>query len=157
MITGSGRQLIYRHIQEALLFFSRYKRGNGIPPLFRAYLDTLEEERAVENYVLGLKLLERKAVSMYLAGKRVEAIRGSRIFEDKGVSLNDIRVWIFGDREQFGLVNTMFGVFMRKASFCPFCHDQKRRGDGTYRERTHGSVCPHREMWEAEMMEGCDA
>ena len=157
MIKGAGRQLIYQHLQEALLYFSRYKRGESVPPLFRAYMETLEEERVIENYVMGLTLLEHKAVSMYLDGKRVEAIRGSEIFMRKKVSLNDIRVWIFGNREQFGLVNTMFVVFLRKASFCPFCHDQKRWGDGTHHERTHGSVCPHREMWEAEMMEEWDA
>jgi len=156
LIKGSGRQLVHAHLQEALLYFSRYKRGEGVPHLFRAYLDTLEEERAVENYVLGLRLFEHKAVSMYLDGKRVEAIRGSEIFRRKGISTNDIRIWIFGNREQFGLVNSMFGVFMKKARFCPFCHDQKRYGDVTYRERIHGSMCPHREMWEAEMMEEMD-
>lgn len=49
MIKGSGRQLVHTHIQEALLHFSRYKRGEGVPHLFRAYLETLEEERAVES------------------------------------------------------------------------------------------------------------
>lgn len=153
----SGRQLVHQHIQEALLYFSRFKRGEGVPPLFKAYLDTFEEERAIENYVLGLRLYEHKAVSMYLDGKRVEAIRRGKVFKRNGVSTNDIRVWIFGNREQFGLVNTMFGVFMRKASFCPFCHDQKRWSGGEYRRRTHGTVCPHREMWEAEMMEEHDS
>jgi len=113
LIKGAGRQLIHAHIQEALLYFSRYKRGEGVPHLFRAYLETLEEERAIENYVLGLRLFEHKAVSMYLDGKRIEAIRGSEIFRRKGVSTNDIRIWIYGNREQFGLVNSMFGVFMR--------------------------------------------
>lgn len=157
MIKSSGRRLIYEHIQEALLSYSRYKRGEAVPHLLKAYLDTLEEQSVVEYYVLGLRLLEHKTVNMYLGGKRVEAIKKVEILAKNSVSMNQIRVWIYGDREQFGLVNTVFEVFMRQASFCPFCHDQKRWGDGSYQKRVHGSVCPHREMWEEERMEECDA
>ena len=157
MIKSSGKQLIYQHIQEALLHYSRYKRGEGVPHLLKAYLDTFEERSVISNYVLGLKSLEHKAVTMYLDGKRVRAIRKYEIFTKNNISLNQIRVWIYGDREQLGLVNTMFGVFMRQASFCPFCHDQKRWGDVSYQKRIHGTVCPHRETWEEEMMEECDA
>ncbi|MFI5324481.1 MAG: hypothetical protein ACHQ6U_13425 [Thermodesulfobacteriota bacterium] len=53
MIKGSGSQLVHVHLQEALLHFSHYKRGEGVPHLFRAYLDTLEEKRAIENYGPG--------------------------------------------------------------------------------------------------------
>jgi len=157
LIKSSGKQLVYQHIQEALLHYSCYKRGEGVPHLLKAYLDTLEEQSVISNYVLGLKRLEHKAVTMYLDGKRVQAIRKLEIFTKQSVSINQIRVWIYGDREQFGLVNTMYGVFMRQANFCPFCHDQKRWGDGAYQKRLHGSVCPHREMWEEERMEECDA
>lgn len=153
---SSGRQLVYEHLQEALLYYSRYKCGDGVPHLFRAYLETLEEERAVESYVTGLTRYEHKAVSMYLAGKRVESIRGSEPFRREGISMHDIRKWIYGDREQFGLVNTMFGIVMRRASFCPFCHDQKRFGGGGVREKLHGTVCPHREIWEKERLEEMD-
>lgn len=128
-----------------------------MPHLLRAYLEALEEQSVVANYVLGLKELEHKAVTMYLDGKRVRAIRKAEVFKKNDISLGQIQVWIYGDREQFGLVNTMFGVFMRQASFCPFCHDQKRWGDGGYQKRLHGSVCPHREMWEEEREAECDA
>ena len=157
MIRGLGRQLIYRHIQEALLFYSKYKKGEEVPHLFRAYLDTLEEDSVVYNYSLGLKSYEQKAVSMYLDGLRPEQIAQGQEFKSKNISLNDIRIWIFGNREVFGLVNTMFGVFMKQANFCPFCHDSKRSGNKSYVPKHSGTVCPHREMWEAEMMEGCDA
>mgnify|MGYP006908245236 CR=1 FL=1 len=154
---GSGRHVVYQQIQEALLYYSRYKAGAGVPHLFKAYLDTFEEQAVVCNYVLGLKSLEQKAVKMYLDGKRVEAIARAKCFVENATPVNDIRIWVFGNRENFGLVNTMYNVFMKQSRFCPFCHDQKRWGDGYYQKRVHGSVCPHREIWEAELMEEWDA
>jgi len=157
LIKGAQRQLVYRHIQEALHFYSKYKKGESVPHVFKAYLDVFEEESAIYNYTLGLKSYELRAVLHYLDGKRPEQIAASSDFASKGIQINDIRIWVFGNREVFGLVNTMFGVFMKQANFCPFCHDSKRFGDKTYVPKHSGTVCPHREMWEEEMMEGCDS
>ena len=157
MIKGASRQLVYRHIQEALLFYSKFKKGEGVPHLFKAYLDTLEEDSVIQNYQLGLKSFELRAVILYLEGLRPEQIAKHTDFKSKNIALNDIRIWIYGNREVFGLINTMFGVFIKQSRFCPFCHDSKRYGDKSYVPKHSGTVCPHREMWEEEAMEGCDA
>ena len=157
MIRGASRQLVHRQIQEALHYYSKYKKGVAVPHLFKAYLDVLEEDSAIYNYTLGLNSYEHKVVTMYLDEQRPEQIAGSREFKSKNISINDIRIWIFGNREVFGLVNTMFSVFMKQSNFCPFCHDSKRFGNKSYVPKHSGTVCPHREMWEQEMMEGCDA
>jgi hypothetical protein len=98
LIKGGQRQLVYRHIQEALHFYSRYKKGEGVPHIFKAYLDVLEEDSVIYNYTLGLKSYELRAVLMYLDGKRPEQVAADGEFASKGIQLNDIRIWLFGNR-----------------------------------------------------------
>ena len=115
----------------------------------RPSLGALEEEPAIEGYVTGLGGNERRAVGMYLDGKSARVIARDAEIVRGGAGLQDVRVWVYGSGERFGLLSAMYGVMMRKAEFCPFCHGGRSTGKG-YMVRLHGSVCPHREIWEGE-------
>lgn len=149
MRRASGRRLAYGHLERALGYYSRYRRGEWVPHVYRAYLGALEEERAIEGYVTGLGGNERRAVGMYLDGKSARTIARDVEIVRGGAGLQDVRVWVYGSGERFGLLSVMYGVMMRKAEFCPFCHGGRSTGKG-YMVRLHGSVCPHREIWEGE-------
>ncbi len=156
MITRTGKKLVYNHIEEALLHYGSWVGGEALPKMFYPYLEALETPGAISGYVGGLKSFEKKAVGLYLHGNRVGRIAADKFLVKNGVKHNEIRMWVYGNKEQFGLVNTMFHAFMKQAEFCPFCHDTKRRGAGGYFPRLSGNVCPHRELWEMEKLRGMD-
>jgi len=100
---ASGRRLAYGHLERALGYYSRYRRGEWVPHVYRAYLGALEEERAIEGYVTGLGGNERRAVGMYLDGKSARVIARDAEIVRGGAGLQDVRVWVYGSGERFGL------------------------------------------------------
>lgn len=148
------RRRIYTDIERALPKYDEWKmRPREVDPTTGAYLETLGP--AVEKYVDGLVDPEKTAVEYYLAGIKPHAVLRMRKVKREGVTREDLRKWIVGDRDDWGLLLTMFKIFTRNANFCPFCHGGPRYSGNSPHPKLTGSVCPHPEMWlEQEMKEG---
>lgn len=148
------RRRIYKDIERALPRYDEWKmHPREVDPTTGAYLETLGP--AVERYVDGLIPPEKDCVEFYLAGIKPHVVLQMRKVKRQGVTREDLRKWLIGDSEDWGLLQTMFKIFARNANFCPFCHGGPRYNGSSPHPKLSGTVCPHEGIWaEQEMKEG---
>lgn len=147
-LNRTKKKAIYDAICAALPHYREWKAGHPVPELAKPYLELLDPH--VSNYLGALDRLEEDACDYYLSNWSVSRIVKLNYFVKARVDRWTVKKWIFGTREYDGLVNTMLQVFLRNnADYCPFCN-RDRFGDGSIHPKMGGTVCPHREIREAE-------
>ena len=144
--SSSGRAMRLGQLPAASLADERAE-----PPARNVYLQVLEP--AIEGYLYGRWGVEQDVIDLWLDG--LDDVRILKFCKtlDPNLTLKDVRVWIYGDGEQYGLLNTMCEAFMADADFCPFCMDQKGRGDRSVKPKLYGTTCPHAELWEHQRLQ----
>lgn len=153
-VTMTVKRKIYKDIESSLPRYDQWKMNpRAVPATEGAYLEMLGP--AVERYVDGLVDPEKTAVEYYLAGIKPHAVLAMSKIQRAKVTRADLRKWLFGDADDWGLIITMFRIFTSRMEFCPFCHGAKWSSGGSPHPRVNGNPCPHQEMWlEQEMKEG---
>jgi len=147
-LDAAAKHAIRMNLEEALLRYKAYKRGDWIDPMLKPYLQMLDEIDAIGAYVSPLCKYDTReeyaVLNMYLEGFRPQEIMGA--VRKEGVMRDQIDLWMYGDKERQGFIPAMLGEFLRMQRYCPFC-DGPRSGKSTGASYPlNGTVCPHREL-----------
>ena len=143
------RRIIHREIEASLPRYDEWKMNpRSVRDTTGAYLEILEP--AIQKYVDGLIPPERECIEYYLAGIKPHAVLGMSKVKRHKVTRADLHKWLIGNGEEWGLVNTMFKIFVRNAAYCPFCHGGPRYNGSGIHPKLSGNVCDHKERWEVE-------
>ena len=146
-----AKKIIRKNIERSLPYYSLYRRGDKrrkVPAKLKPYLEILDTY--ILNYSMGLPSPDNDVVDLFLEGIPLERMPRLRMFKQKGIGMPELHRIIHGDSVGFGLVSYLYPIFLEKAEFCPFCHDKRSQGDKTFSVRLSGTVCPHKEIWDAE-------
>jgi len=151
-VPRANLRTIKSDLEQALLHYTAFRKGDPIPSGLVPYLQLLSEVDSVAAFVDSFKQdrsrLHYQALIMFLEGKPIDQI--ALELKNK-VTLKQIECWIYGNDQEIGLVGFTFETFVKLSTWCPFCDFRSTNGNaGMAPYPLRSRMCYHRELAWAE-------